>query len=137
VGDPGIHQCLADDKDRCDQNHGRVAKARQGFARREHLAQHQRQHDEDSYDIDAWTSPGEQHDGACQYAENRQHRACHGRVSLAESAGSSASLGAPRLPACTPRTTQSVNTSAVCAGTIAKMRTGRRNMSVSIVTKWA
>ena len=62
--DPGIYQALTDNKDRGDQDHRRVAKARQCFVRCKHVAQHQRQHHEDGHDVDADSPPAKQRDGA-------------------------------------------------------------------------
>ena len=94
---PRIHQSFANDKDRRDQNHDRITEARQGFMRREHAGKHEREHDENGHNVNARTSPRKQHNGAAQYAENHQHRACHGRLPVAEAACSFAWIGAPRL----------------------------------------
>jgi hypothetical protein len=55
-----------------------------------------REHDENGHNVNARTSPRKQHDGAAQYAENHQHRACHGRRPVAKVC-SSAWIGASRL----------------------------------------
>jgi hypothetical protein len=125
VHDPGIHQALADDKDRGDQNHDRIAETGERFMRSEHAGKDQRQHDQDSNDIDAWTSPGKQHYGAGQDAKNHQHRAGHGRVPVADAACSLACIGAQRLRVCALCTTPSSRTLAACAGTVATVKIGR------------
>jgi hypothetical protein len=123
--DPRIHQSLANDKDRRDQNHDRITEARQGFMRREHAGKHEREHYENGHNVNARTSPRKQHDGAAQYAENHQHRACHGRLPVAEAACSSAWIGAPRLRVGAPCPAPSSHTSAACAGTVAMVKIGR------------
>ena len=85
----------------------------------------ERQHDEDGHNVNARTSRRKQHDGAAQYAENDQHRACHGRLPVAEAACSFAWIGAPRLRVGAPCTAPSSHTSAACAGTVAMVTIGR------------
>ncbi len=73
VRHPGIHQGFADDEDGGNQDHHRVAKARQRFLWREDTAQHQGQHDEDRHNIGAGASPGKQDDGAGQDAKGNRY----------------------------------------------------------------
>ena len=114
MNDPGVHQGLANDKDRSDQNNDRIAETCERVTRREHAGKDERQHDEHRDDVDAWTSPGEQDDGAGQYAENHHHLACHSLVSVAELENSSAGIEAPIWQACTSRVTLPFNT-VICA----------------------